>query len=110
MVWRDGPTDGPSGIDTVRNQATMRVGMNIALTPRHKQFVAQKVNSGAYGSATEVVREGLRLLEAQDERQRRIAWLQGEVDRGFEGPATRWTASDADRVRHMLAKAARRRG
>jgi antitoxin ParD1/3/4 len=78
--------------------------MNVALTARHKHLVAEKVKSGAYGSATEVVREGLRLLEAQDERQRRIEWLQREVEKGFEGPVTAWTAQDADGVRKMIAR------
>jgi putative addiction module CopG family antidote len=82
--------------------------MNIALTLRHKRFVAEKVKSGAYGSATEVVREGLRLLEAQDERQQRIAWLQAEVEEGFKGPTTPWNADDAKRMRRMLAQRNRR--
>jgi antitoxin ParD1/3/4 len=83
--------------------------MNVALTRRHKQFVEQKVASGAYGSATEVVREGLRLLEARDERERGIEWLQGEVDKGFEGPATPWTARDVNRVRQLIVRRARKR-
>lgn len=84
--------------------------MKVALTPRHKHLVAEKVKSGAFGSATEVIREGLRLLEAQDERQRRIEWLQREVEKGFAGPATTWTAHDADRVRKMIVRRVRRRG
>ena len=84
--------------------------MNVALTARHKHLVAEKVKSEAYGSATEVVREGLRLLEAQDERQRRIEWLQREVEKGFEGPVTAWTAQDADGVRKMIPRRAGRRG
>lgn len=83
--------------------------MNIALTRRHQRLVARKVRSGAYGSAAEVVREGLRLLEAQEERQRQIARLQREVDEGFKGPTSPWTAEDADRVRRLLAKRRRRR-
>ena len=38
--------------------------MNLSLTPRHKRYIADKVKSGAYASGEEVVREGLRLLEA----------------------------------------------
>lgn len=40
--------------------------MNVSLTPELDQFVAQKVESGRYTSASEVVREALRLLEEQD--------------------------------------------
>src|ERR1019366_95594 len=70
-------------VDTRRVHARLASVMNVALTARHKHLVAEKVKNGAYGSATEVVREGLRLLEAQDERQRRIEWLQREVEKGF---------------------------
>jgi len=97
-------------VDTQRVHAKLASDMNVALTSRHKHLVAEKVRSGAYGSATEVVREGLRLLEAQDERQRRIEWLHREVEKGFEGPVTAWAAQDADGVRKMIARRARRRG
>ena len=83
--------------------------MRIELTARHKRFVDEKVRSGAYGSSDEVVREGLRLLEAEDERTRRVAWLQGEVDKGFTGQFTPWTAKDSDRVRQLVARRTRRK-
>lgn len=81
--------------------------MKIILTPRHERYIADKVKSGAYGSAEEVVREGLRLLEAADERQERIAWLQAEIEKGFDGPITRWTRKDSDRMRRLIASRAR---
>ena len=65
--------------------------MKITLTSRHERFIAHKVKSGAYGSPEEVVREGLRRLEAEDERQERIAWLRAEIEKGFAGPTTAWT-------------------
>ena len=40
--------------------------MNVSLTPELDKFVTTKVASGRYTSASEVVREGLRLLEEQD--------------------------------------------
>ena len=43
--------------------------MNVSLTPELDKFVAGKVNSGRYTSASEVVREALRLLE-EHERSR----------------------------------------
>ena len=83
--------------------------MRIGLTLRHKRYVDEKVKSGAYDSADEVVREGLRLLEAEDERLRRIAWLQAEVEKGFTGPFTPWTSKDPDRVRQIVSHHARRK-
>ena len=40
--------------------------MNVSLTPELDKFVAAKVDSGLYNSASEVVREALRLLEEHD--------------------------------------------
>ncbi len=39
---------------------------NISLTPYFERLVDKRVASGRYGSASEVVREGLRLLEERD--------------------------------------------
>ena len=43
-----------------------RVAANISLTTELAAFVAAKVASGQYGSASEVIRAGLRLLVASD--------------------------------------------
>ena len=41
--------------------------MNIALTPEQEQLIVGKVASGQYQSPSQVIDEGLRLLEAQDQ-------------------------------------------
>ena len=41
--------------------------MNVSLTPELEQLVQEKVRSGRYLSASEVVREALRLLEERDQ-------------------------------------------
>ena len=45
--------------------------MNVSLTPELEKFVTDKVSSGRYTSASEVVREALRLLE-EYERSRAV--------------------------------------
>jgi len=40
--------------------------MNVSLTPELEKFVGAKVESGRYNSASEVVREALRLLEQHE--------------------------------------------
>jgi antitoxin ParD1/3/4 len=40
--------------------------MNVSLTPELDEFVAAKVESGCYASASEVIREALRLLDEHD--------------------------------------------
>jgi len=41
--------------------------MNVSLTPELEKFVTAKVESGRYNSASEVVREALRLLEEHEQ-------------------------------------------
>jgi antitoxin ParD1/3/4 len=59
--------------------------MNVSLTPQLEEMVNKKVASGRYNSASEVVREALRLLEDQDRlREMRIAELRKEIAIGLE--------------------------
>lgn len=44
--------------------------MNVSLTPELEKLVQEKVASGLYQTASEVVREALRLLKERDERQK----------------------------------------
>lgn len=56
--------------------------MNVSLTPELEQFVSTKVESGRYNSASEVVREALRLLEEHDAaRAVQLAEFNGEIGR-----------------------------
>lgn len=56
--------------------------MNVSLTPELESFVNKKVESGRYSSASEVIREALRLLEEQEAlRATRLAEFQAELDR-----------------------------
>jgi antitoxin ParD1/3/4 len=43
--------------------------VNVSLTPELEKFVNAKVEAGRYNSASEVVREALRLLEENDQNR-----------------------------------------
>ena len=43
---------------------------SINITDQLNEWIAAKVNSGDYNNASEVFREGLRLLKARDEREK----------------------------------------
>jgi antitoxin ParD1/3/4 len=59
--------------------------MNVSLTPEFERFVEDKVKSGDFGSASEVVRAGLRLLKEHDaEHQARLEALRQAVGEGLE--------------------------
>ncbi len=72
--------------------------MDVSLTPDLEQRIHQKVESGRYPSASEVVREALRLLDERDQQQT-LNWegLREEIQigldqasRGKDGPARHW--------------------
>lgn len=59
--------------------------MNVSLTPELEELVHERVRSGRYASASEVVREALRLLADHDElRQLRLQEVRAKVAEGLE--------------------------
>ena len=62
--------------------------MNVSLTPQLEALVQRKVESGLYGSASEVMREALRLLEERDRlRSMRLEALRAEIQQGLDSGA-----------------------
>ena len=58
--------------------------MNISLTPKLETMVKKKVESGMYNSASEVIREALRLLEEKDNLyQMRLKALKQNIQDGI---------------------------
>ncbi len=55
--------------------------MNVSLGERWENFVATAVEEGRYGSASEVVREGLRLVE---EREAKLLALRQAVEAAID--------------------------
>lgn len=78
--------------------------MNVSLTPELEQLVNKKVKSGLYHSASEVIREGLRLLKEQDDmRQSRLSQLRQEVEIGAEQlERGKYTDYDAENLQPLV--------
>ena len=67
--------------------------MNVNLTPELEQMVHNKVQTGRYNSASEVVREALRLMEERDQVK---AEVRKKIAAGIESArAGRLTDGDA---------------
>lgn len=76
--------------------------MNISLTPELDQFVDDKVRSGMYGTASEVIREGLRLLR---ERDLSLEALRRDVRAGFDAVERgQFVDYDADSIGEISAR------
>ena len=70
--------------------------MNVNLTPQLEELVRAKVASGMYTSASEVVREALRLMDHQDRLQAaKLDQLREDIRQGLaSGPAEAWNVKD----------------
>jgi antitoxin ParD1/3/4 len=71
------------------------MGMNVNLTPQLEELVRTKVESGLYNSASEVVREALRLMDEKDRvHAAKLEQLKAEVRRGLDsGKSQPWDAA-----------------
>lgn len=83
--------------------------MNVSIGERWEGFVEGIVKSGRYGSASEVVREGLRLVEERESKLKALRdTLNASIERGgqhsredvrqsVEAGLDEWEANRADR-------------
>lgn len=71
---------------------------NVVLTERQSQMVDELVAAGEYQNASEVLREGLRLVEARRKREADYsAWLRKEVQVGIDAmDRGEYTVLDSD--------------
>jgi antitoxin ParD1/3/4 len=84
--------------------------MNVSLTPELEKFVSTKVESGRYNSASEVVREALRLLEEHDQvRAGQLAGINLELGRRINSIDRGETVKPADARARLERKSAQRR-
>ena len=84
--------------------------MNISLTPELERLVDDKVKTGMYQTASEVIRDGLRLLR---ERDQRVDALRRDVRAGFEaverGEFTEYDASNIKELSDRIKARGRKR-
>lgn len=68
----------------------MGMTIHINLSPEMESYIKAKVSSGFYGNATEVIRDAIRRMQAEDDRiaafRKAVAEGEAELDRG-EGVA-----------------------
>jgi antitoxin ParD1/3/4 len=84
--------------------------MNVSLTRELDKFVAAKVASGRYTSASEVVREALRLLEEQERaRAARLGEFNRELKRRLDSADRGDFVTAEESFRRIREKSAQRR-
>jgi antitoxin ParD1/3/4 len=83
-----------------------RTTLNVSLTPELEQFVDSRVASGRYQSASEVIRQGLRLLQEEEmTRQAALERLRNQINLGLE-QAKRGELLDGEEVFQELERRA----
>ena len=76
--------------------------MNISLTSELEQLVHDKVRTGMYQTASEVIREGLRLLR---ERDQRVEALRQDLRAGFDAVERgEFTDYDATNIQELSTR------
>lgn len=84
--------------------------MNVPLTPELEHFVSTRVGTGRYNSASEVVREALRLLEQHDAaRAGQLAEFSGEPGRRLASHDRGETVAQTEARARLQRKSAERR-
>ena len=80
----------------------MAKNTSVAIGNRLQRFVQRQVKQGRFGSASEVIRAGLRLLE---EREAKLEALRVAIQEGFDsGPAEAFDFDDFVSRKEGLAK------
>jgi antitoxin ParD1/3/4 len=84
--------------------------MNVSLTPELEKFVTDKVASGRYTSASEVVREALRLLEREEKsRKEQLEEFNEELQRRIDSANRGEFVTAEDFEREIAERSAQRR-
>lgn len=83
--------------------------MNVSLTSEMEQWVQQKVGSGLYTSASEVVREAIRALHAKETRNSaKMSNLRDAIQAGISAieqqSGLEWTETISERVKQSGRK------
>ena len=83
--------------------------MNVSLTPQLEAMIRQRVESGRYNNASEVVREALRLLEEHERVQHLRSLLAVGLEQAHRGELVEFTPELMEDI-HRRAEERFRRG
>jgi antitoxin ParD1/3/4 len=79
--------------------------MNISLTPELEKLIDERVRSGLYNSASEVVREALRLLMERDQlKQMKLDELRRQIQIGIDASNRGQVVSEEEVLKRLEAR------
>jgi antitoxin ParD1/3/4 len=67
----------------------MTMATSYSIGKHFEAFIDRLIASGRYSTASEIIRDGLRLIEEREQdREARLEWLRAEIQKGLDsGPA-----------------------
>ena len=79
--------------------------MNVALPRQLEHAVREKIATGKYRSAEELVTEAVsRLIEEENAVPRDLSWLEKELQAGLDSPAREMTEADWEQLRQRVER------
>jgi len=79
--------------------------VNVAIPQQLEQAVKEKIASGKYRSAEELVSEAVsRLIAEEGAVPRDLSWLEKELQAGLDSPAREMTESDWEQLRQRIER------
>ena len=79
--------------------------MNVALPQQLERAVKEKIASGKYRSAEELVTEAVsRLIEEENAAPRDLSWLEKELQAGLDSSAGEMTEADWEQLRQRIER------
>jgi putative addiction module CopG family antidote len=81
--------------------------MNVAIPQQLERAVKEKVASGKYRSAEELVTEAVsRLIEEENAAPRDLSWVERELQAGLDSPTRDITEADWEQLRRRIERRA----
>jgi antitoxin ParD1/3/4 len=67
----------------------MAMATSYSIGKHFEEFIASLIESGRYSTASEIIRDGLRLIEEREQsREAKLEWLRAEIQKGLDsGPS-----------------------
>ncbi len=79
--------------------------MNVALSQQLERAVNERIASGKYRSAEELVTEAVsRLIAEENAAPRDLAWLEKELQGGLDSPTREMTEADWEQLRQRIER------
>ncbi|MGC2626774.1 MAG: type II toxin-antitoxin system ParD family antitoxin [Candidatus Udaeobacter sp.] len=79
--------------------------VNVAIPEQLERAMKEKVASGKYRSAEELVRQAVsRLIEEEKTQPGDLSWLERELQAGLDSPAREMTETDWEQLRQRIER------